>query len=187
MVVRYLCEVMEESNMSVVFRPYPNLEQWQPYEELKAVKNLTFDQFEKSGTHTFSEEDLIYKLQMIHAAQAIVHCGTTIGLEASYLDTPILYLNIGDMDFGLKENHHNHIARAWQQDHLQKYFFKPEFENVVETKADLKKVILSLSEGEEQLLGYNDLLRSYTELKSIEQVAEDIKVIFQNNSNSNPV
>lgn len=169
-----------DPNAKIIFRPYPILDDWNFYGDLKKLPNLKFDSYKKEGDFYFSVSDIEYKLMKIQSALAVVHCGTTVGLEACYFDTPVIYLNVDDLDYGIKKTNKNHIIQSWNQYHLKTYFKRSEYKNVVEKKSDIDRLVRKIIDRDRDLMLYNHELRKVSKLMSLEKFASCLIQKFKN-------
>ncbi|PIE49107.1 MAG: hypothetical protein CSA39_04365 [Flavobacteriales bacterium] len=156
-----------DNNIKLIVRPYPMLKSWNIYKPLETLDNIVFDDFKQSKDLYMDQADHLHKCKMIENALAVFHSGTTIGLEASYFETPVIYLNVEDIDYGFSTSDENHIFYSWNQYHLKKYYFLPEYSSVVKDKKEMKEVLkIILSGNVNDLLHYNKHLRTYSPLYS---------------------
>lgn len=168
-----------DNSITIIVRPYPMLKSWKIYKTLENLKNVSFDSFKQSKDLYMSQNDHMHKCKMIKGAIAVIHTGTTIGLEASYFETPVIYLNINDINYSVSEFDENHIFYSWNQYHLKKYYYLTNFTSVVKTKLELINVLKMLLSGDiDELLLYNKKLRTYSPLFNISEfTSEFVKVI----------
>ena len=168
-----------DPSIKLVFRPYPVLKDWAPYEILKNIENIEFDDFEKHEGILLKNSDMDHKIDMIQKSIAVLHCGTTIGLEASYFDTPVIYLCPEDIDYRLSMKDLNHIFHAWNQFHLKRYYQLPNYKNVVTRIGDLEHLMQYAITNPEALLDYNRELRKLSPLISMDEFVARLDRITQ--------
>jgi len=176
--IKYLALTIEnlDPSLQLVFRPYPMLENWDCYKELKEFSNVVFDEFQQAGKgeSIFTESDIEHKFSMISDSVGIIHCGTTIGLEACFFDKPLIYMNLQNLDYGVKDNDHVHIKKGWQKHHLEKYFLNNNYDNVVLKKEKLREVLKRCVDKDRSLLKYNDSIQKEFPFRTINQIVDSI-------------
>lgn len=153
----------------LMVRLYPMLDDWNIYKKLKEQENIVFDEYNRHGEVLLDKEQHLHKCEVISSSRAVFHAGTTIGLEASYFDIPVVYLNLKDLDYGVETENPNHIFRSWNQYHLQKYYLLDNEPGVVSTLEQLSFVLKQITQGKNDLMSYNNILKSYSNLLSIEE------------------
>jgi hypothetical protein len=79
----------------LLVRPYPVLNNWSVYEPLMKIQNVILDDgFRNSPFPDFISASFD-KFKKLQHAQLVLHGGSTIGLEASFLNTPTLLVDFG--------------------------------------------------------------------------------------------
>ncbi len=174
-----------DSDIKLMVRSYPMLKDWGIYDDLKSIENIVFDDYERSKKIILNKNQHMNKCHLIENAVAVFHVGTTIGLEASYFDTPVIYLNIEDIDYGLSKNDPSHIFNSWNQYHLKTYFKFNTFKSVVCSLKELKEVLTLIIQKDAQLLDYNDHLRSNSKLLTINEFKEEFLNIIDKGHDAN--
>lgn len=179
-IVMFLSETLArlDSEVKIVFRCYPNLLQTDIYDKLKNAPNIEFDTYTSKDKIKLTNEDINEKFLKVEKALAVVHAGTTVGLEASYFNTPVIYLTPEDLAMGVDESNLSHLNHIWAAYHLVKYYRKAEFENVVLKKAQLESVLAKLLSSPQSLMAYNEDLRKTSDLKSVEALVGDVSNIL---------
>lgn len=180
LIVSAIAKVLSRIDPSIrlVFRPYPVLKDWAPYEKLKNISNIEFDNFEKHQGILLTDSDLDHKIEMIQRSIAVLHCGTTIGLEASYFDTPVIYLCPKDIDYQISMKNLNHIFHSWSQFHLKRYYQLPSHRNVVTSISALEDLMRLTIKNPEALLDYNRELRDISPIMSMDEFASRLNRII---------
>lgn len=80
----------------LLVRPYPNLSNWNLYDALADFDNIIVDSSYRQTDLSVSEKDIFLKFSGIDAANALFHTGTTLGLEACFLNTPSFIIDIAN-------------------------------------------------------------------------------------------
>lgn len=187
-IIIFLSEILMkvDRDIKIVVRAYPMLKNWKIYGQLSGLENILFDDFEITGDVILDKDKHLYKTAMIDNALAVFHTGTTIGLEASYFDTPVIYLNINDLEYGILKPNQNHIQHSWNQYHLKKYYLLPKYISVVQEKGRVKDIIyMLLNNDKTELLKYNQLLRTYSPLMSISEFTAQFIDLIQGSKQKN--
>jgi hypothetical protein len=167
-VSRWMTEA--DSTLKLVVRPYPVLTNWSYYEELTKLPNVVLDdQFRKQDL-SIDDEQIDEKYRKIHNAEAFVHLGTTMGLEACFTGTPSLLLDLPEFKTGDVLCLYNFV----HQFQNEKYLMNTREPNVVSSAADFKRILLQLERDKASLLNYNRAVTKQIDLKSFEQFAIDI-------------
>ena len=180
--VELLAETLHDVDPSVklVVRPYPLIENQKLYESLASLPNIFFDQYQKEGeSRIFTEDSIFEKFNKIEHAKAFVHIGSTMGLEASYFDTPVIHLDLQDVDFGVDKRDNSYIGHLIHSYHGEKYMLLAEYPNVVTKVGDLRSTLETALTEPERLLDYNRTLASKTELQSFDAFTEGLKASLE--------
>lgn len=91
-----LCQKFPE--WKFVVRPYPVLNNWELYSPLKQLKNIILDDNFRTTDLSVTEENIFLKYKNIEEANAFFHIGTTLGLEACFLQSKSFVINFGYTD-----------------------------------------------------------------------------------------
>jgi len=164
-VIKSTCELLRKiaPEIKVVFRPYPLLAKQGFYEELEKIDNLEFDSYSPVSRSTlFEVEDLEEKYHTIKNAKAVIHMGTTMGLEAALLDVPVVCFNgkaFDDKEVRLTSR----LSTSYFQWHLSKYLLLDEFESVVNNYEALENVLVKILKGNYDY-SYNEKLKSWVDV-----------------------
>jgi len=160
----------------LVVRLYPLQKRTDLYDALADTPGIIVDSDfgkTKSGV-LMAENELRKKLDKISSAVAVVHNGSTVGLEASYLDTPTLVLDMRGYDYGVSVRHPLHLRKFVHQYQNQKYLLDTHSPNVIRDLHDLERVLRQVYESPDDFLGYNRALRALTPLRAVNDIADDI-------------
>ena len=68
-------------NFKLVVKPYPVLDNWSLYENIKDIPNVYLDKSSRFDNLSTSENEIMEKFRKIIHAKAFFHLGTTMGLE----------------------------------------------------------------------------------------------------------
>ncbi len=169
-VAEKLYEMAPEWKLMV--RSYPMLENWEVYGALKERNNIIFDEYIRDDSVLLNGEQHLQKCEVISSSKAVIHAGTTIGLEASYFDVPVLYLNLEDVDYGIPQNSPNHIFRSWGQYHLKKYYALEGEDSFVTSIEKLESNLQQIIAGKKTYQNYNQKLKSNSSLMDIKQFTD---------------
>lgn len=162
-------------NISLLIRPYPNAMLFNQYEELLNQQNIIIENLDTDGdTVSFQKDSPQEKYQKISDAALFFHSGSTIGLEASYLNTPVMFLAPDDFDYGISASSPHHLLKYFQQRHLQKYLLHSFAPNVIRKKQNLPVVLKNALENPDSFLDYNRDVSGLMNLKSIDEIALEI-------------
>lgn len=85
----------EKPDLKFVVRPYPVLDQWSLYEELKNLPNVVFDDSFRKKDLSVDDDEIYSKFEKIANAKAFLHLGTTLGLESCFINTPSFLVDFG--------------------------------------------------------------------------------------------
>lgn len=126
----------EMPGVDLLVRPYPSLERENAYAELDSFDCIKMDSTHRlRGMHT-STEGLFEKYATIDGAMAFLHLGTTLGLEASYLNPPSIIL-----DYGYEQTDKILSLRSFiHQYQLEKYMLT-EWNNVAHSLDQLMRML----------------------------------------------
>ena len=179
MVSKALSEVAPD--VKLVVRPYPLAANWAYYDPLKKLANVVFDDYREQGTGKALTEDRIFeKFNKIQHARAFVHIGSTMGVEASYFDTPVLHLDLQDVDFGLAEEDASYIGHFIHAYHGEKYMLLTDYPNVITKANALPEVLETALTEPERLFAYNRALSARTELRSVSTFTDRLEGVLEN-------
>ena len=163
-------------HLKLVVRLYPMQKQTDLYDALADTPGIIVDSDfgkTKSGV-LMAENELWKKLDKIHSAVAVIHNGSTVGLEASYLDTPTLVLDMQGYDYGVPVRHPLHLQKFVHQYQNQKYLLDAHSPNVIRDVDDLERTLRKVYKSPDDFLDYNRALRALTPLRDVNDIAGDI-------------
>lgn len=96
-IIHTLAKELEQCrpDLKLVVRPYPLLQNWNLYQSLFSLKNVVMD--DRFRTHPFPDFTTASydKFRKLKAAELVLHSGSTIGLEACFLDVASLLVDFG--------------------------------------------------------------------------------------------
>ncbi len=129
-----------QPDWKLVVRPYPMLVNWQWYEALQNLPNVVFDDAFRTQDASVQEEAILEKYGTIEQAEAFFHLGTTMGLEACFINTPSFVLDFG---YTTKEglSVYNFIHQYQNDRHL--ITLAPQ--NAIASEAQLEQVLTHLT------------------------------------------
>lgn len=167
-------------NIFLVVRSYPSVSDIKTYNEIESIPNIVIDaNFRKSEEKLFMNQSELYdKLNKIKGAKAIIHVGSTIAVEASYFNTPILQISFEDFDYGVSKNNPLNLNNFIHQWHLQRYLLLGGFPNVIRAVNKLEDTMKNVLQDPSPFLKYNEKIRSYTPLRSNSDICNDIIAEF---------
>lgn len=122
--------------IKLVVRPYPLVGATEIYEDLKKYSNIVFDDEFMKNNRRGSKDMLFAKFVAMENALAVLHTGSTIGLEASFLRSPSLLI-----DFGYSSKKGISLYNFIHQHQNDKYLTSTG--NVVKSISDLDALISS--------------------------------------------
>ena len=169
-----------KESLFLVVRLYPLLSNQKIYEELKNIRNVVVDDlFRRSQDNLFMDKIELYdKLNKIKEAKAIIHAGSTIAVEASYFNTPIIQINFKNYNFGVGKNNPLNLDKFIHQWHLKRYLLLDGYPNVVKDVNVFEDILREILRNPTPFLKYNEKIRSYTPLRSISDICSDIIAEF---------
>jgi len=149
-------------DVKIIIRPYPFLKNWDLYASLLKLPNVEIekDYRENENTQNVSEENLLKKYSMLQNASLVIHCGTTLGLEGSYLDVPVLF---ADLSKTMRLSQLDKFVHQFQND---KYLNLTAFPNVLKSIEDLAVLVSKALKAPASYLPYNIQCKKVAEVKS---------------------
>jgi len=174
-----LSNKLEISNPTckILFRPYPNVSDVSVYNELKDHTNIIFDEYMNDGMYALDKEGFFEKYSHIVNSLAVMHTGSTFGLESTYFKVPTFMYTFkdetsSDISFHLK------CSNAMKQHHLKKYLCI-QSPNVINTKVELESIIEEIFSSNTDLLIYNEIVASQTPLFTLDSIKKRILLSFE--------
>ncbi|MDJ1494258.1 hypothetical protein QNI19_15045 [Cytophagaceae bacterium DM2B3-1] len=165
---RWLQEI--QSPLKLVVRPYPVLTNWSYYENLKQLPNVVLDDQFRSKNLSVGEEQIYEKYNKITHAEAFIHLGTTMGLEACFIDTPSVILDFPEFSGGGILSLSNFVHQ-FQND---KYLMSMNAPNIIHSAEEFKEFVQKLQTNKQDLLAYNKQVVKQIKLKSFGEFAQDL-------------
>ena len=80
-------------DLKLVVRPYPHQVDWTLYDELRTFHNVIIDDGYRNQDLSVKENHIMEKFEKLDYAEAFLHMGTTMGLEACLVGTPSFILD----------------------------------------------------------------------------------------------
>lgn len=158
----------------ILFRPYPNIEDPRIYDLISFLPNIVVDNYQSESTYIFDKENIKDKYEKINAAAAVIHTGSTFGLEVVYFNTPCLIYTFRDDATFDDVGFHMKCSNALKQHHLNKYLVLDNMENVIANFEELYNVISLVFSRSKTLNSYNVEISKFLKLDSLDAVAEKI-------------
>lgn len=173
--IRFLAEILGQvaPDVTLLVRPYPMLAETEFFRALREQPNVRFDEdYRRERKDRSLTRDAIFeRLNLQEHAAAFVHCGTTMGLEGSYLGVPVIFLDLRDFDYGVKADAYLGLGRFIHQYHNERYMIRENCPSVVTSSARLAPALKDLLEGVADWTTYNKAIAGRMPLKSLEDVA----------------
>ncbi len=163
----------------MVVRPYPVLKEWHHYESLRSEPNIVLDDGFRTGDRSITDDSILQKFRTIAHAEAFLHLGTTLGLEAAFTDTPsfILDLTYFSYEKEKKDLALYHFVHQYQND---KYLIDQPGSNVFRTEEQMVGTFGSIMlQGKQAFLEGNRQIRKNFPVKSFEALAADLVQVLQ--------
>lgn len=158
----------ELPGVSLLVRPYPFLEDSDVYDELKKYPCIQMDPGQKLRGLETDIEGLYAKYRTIDNALAFLHIGTTLGLEASFFDTPSVMLDYGYDNTRTVLSLHSFM----HQYQLEKYMLT-ERNNVARSVDELMHILHQITAGTYD--NKNQYIRDLFPLTSFTEWTENIE------------
>jgi hypothetical protein len=170
-----------DPGIKLIVRPYPMLRDTTSFRRLRTRSNVVFDDEyrEEIQERVIPRADAFSKLNLQEHAELFFHCGTTMGLEGAYFDTPLFFLAPMDLDYGVPSGSDLHVGQFFHTYHNQKHLMLPGFPNVVNRIADLRPRLHAALADRGTYLNYNQAIRRATPLRSLDEIAGDIALALQ--------
>lgn len=168
-VIQKLSDILSHTKKGskLIVRPYPNNKNWTKYKRLLQNENIVLDDSYKQNDLSISEADIQYKFHTISAAKGFFHLGTTLGLEACFLNCPSFIINTVPDD-GNRVNIFNFV----NQYQNKKYLINASELNTIISESQLEDIFENIQDPNYMKLNYK--IRSGFPIKSFEQISKDI-------------
>jgi hypothetical protein len=165
-----------DSTLKLVVRPYPFLKDWSVYNSIKALPNVHMDdRFRSTQEKSFlTHEEILEKFHWIANAEAFIHFGTTMGMEAAYFDTPIIHIAYADDKV---------FYNLLHQYHTDKYLILAGYPNIVRSEDELEQALWSVKKNKGDFLLYSKHVASQTGLLSMREIVSNLVCLMQTNMN----
>lgn len=168
-VIQKLSEILShtKNGSKLIVRPYPNNKNWTKYKRLLQNENIVLDDSYKQNDLSISEADIQYKFHTISDAKGFFHLGTTLGLEACFLNCPSFIINTVPDD-----GKHVNIFNFVNQYQNKKYLINASELNTINSESQLEHIFENIQDPNYMKLNYK--IRSGFPVKSFEQISKDI-------------
>lgn len=159
------------SNLKLVVRPYPVLNDWSLYEILKN-EGIIFDDNFRTTDLSVKNSNIQEKFEKIKNAELVLHIGTTFGLEASFFKTPSVIIDFGHNKFSKKKLSIKNFIHQGQND---KYLINICSNNVFSEEVDLSNWLDNYQKfGNKKNNFFNSKITSNFIIKSFSQISDEI-------------
>lgn len=167
MIIKIIAEVLLEiaPSYKLLVRPYPVLAEWSPYNELKEIPNILLESEFRTIDLAPYNDSFFSKYHTLDNAKAFFHCGTTLGLEAVFFETPSFLVDLSvpsDKDVSMYN-----FVNQYQN---VKYLKEINSDNVISSTEKLKDIILDLVNNQEAYLSYNRDLRKVFQIENFDEI-----------------
>jgi len=124
---------------TLIVRPYPNHKDWSVLDPLLSLSNVQLDNTYRTKDLSVEDTAIFDKFLKIQQADAFFHVGTTLGLEACFLDCPSFLLDLADKtDQDISMHHFTH------QYQNEKYLMEPFNANTIRNEMQLRETLANL-------------------------------------------
>lgn len=158
--------IRKSSGISIKIRPYPFTKAMNVYDQLLSFPDVEIENmqsFEAGKSRLPADYEMKY--DTISGAFAFFHFGTTLSLEAAYLNVPVILLDIAhEKNF----TQLNGFIHQYQND---KYLNVAGSPNVLCTISELNQLLKRL-ETPEVFLNYNNALKKVGQVESMDEVID---------------
>lgn len=147
--VQHIAKMVEDidPNIPILARPYPDSKYGsKPFYKLNELPNV-YVQKDLKQFNVQDEQTNIVKVLSMKNALGVINLYTTMGLEASYTDTPIIqlaYIPKVIKKVNSKKDAVLSIHSLMNNEHLNKFLFKKEYANVVNDDKELYNLLKTL-------------------------------------------
>jgi hypothetical protein len=159
-----IADLLEDIDPGVrlLVRPYPYRETAHVYEMVENRGNIEVLEFGEVNPEmiVMSKQDMIDRQRQIQQAACMINHSSTIGLEASFTDTPII-----QVAFNVPHRFPAYmgVEEIQKNDHLR-LFIEADFPNVVHGEEALKKALTDVLRGQcESYLPYSAMLQRFAD------------------------
>ena len=139
-IIKKLAEVTIKirPDLKFVVRPYPVLNQWDLYSEIKNLPNVVLDDSYRGKDLSVKDAQVLEKYEKIQNSIAFLHLGTTMGLEACFTGKPSFIV-----DFESKNKKVLSLYSFTHQTQNEKYLINASKKNTFKSIADFKLFLQS--------------------------------------------
>jgi hypothetical protein len=163
--VEHLSKIIQsiDPESLLIARPYPNVNNIEDYNTIKRLPNIKLDDSVIRGL--FQDEGTISTKQcLLMNAKAVINLATTMGLEASFYEIPIIQINYIPINIQFSKKRKDRVLDMdylLKNDHLKKYLFLDFYINVVKSDEEFINVINKIKCGNiSTFRSYSNHLRS---------------------------
>lgn len=158
--------LQNKSDWKLVVRPYPVLQNWDIYAPLTQIKNVILDDDYRTADLSVTDENILIKYKKIEGANAFFHIGTTLGLEACFLQTKSFIINFGYAD--TKDELYSFI----HQYQIEKYLIQKFPKNCINSIEELEFILSDLDNPGYNL--QNEEMQKYFPVSSFHTFAQNL-------------
>ena len=168
-VIRQLAQttLKKAPDLKFVIRPYPILDQWSFYEELRILPNVILDDSFRNQDFTIDDNKIISKYEKILNAKAFLHLGTTLGVEACFTGKPSFIV-----DFGYDKKEGLSLYAFIHQYQNEKYLVDASKKNTLKSLEEYEKFLGS--DNEDQFLEINKLIKKEFPIYSFSEFSDNL-------------
>lgn len=167
-IIKKTAEYLDEKhpNLKLVVRTYPFFGAENYYEPLLHLKNVVIDDYKiRFDSQQQAIELMEDKLMKIAQAQAIIHFGTTFGLEAAYFNHPVVLA-----DFVQEHAELNQFVHQYQNDK----YLNLGYPNICKTWQEFTTVLDAINKQDIKLMDYNSEVSKQTGLLSMTELVQHL-------------
>lgn len=168
-VIRQLAEATfrKAPQLKFVIRPYPILEQWSFYEELRTLPNVILDDSFRNKDFTINDAEIYSKFEKIQNSKAFIHLGTTLGLEACFTSKPGFIV-----DFGFESKKGLSLYAFIHQYQNEKYLVNASKKNTLKSLEEYENFLVS--DNEIEYLEFNNLIKKEFSICSFSEFSKNL-------------
>lgn len=154
-------------DLKFVVRPYPVLNQWDLYNEIKNLPNVVMDDAYRGKDLSVKDAQVLEKYEKIQNAVAFLHLGTTMGLEACFTSKPSFIV-----DFESKNKKVLSLYSFTHQTQNEKYLINASEKNTFKSLDDFKLFLQSTDDP--SYLELNNTVKELFPVISFSQFSEEL-------------
>lgn len=152
----------KKPQLKFVIRPYPVLDQWSLYEELRELPNVILDDSFRNKDLSINDAAIYSKFEKIQNSKAFIHLGTTLGLESCFTGKPSFIV-----DFGYENKRGLSLYAFIHQYQNDKYLGNVSSRNTLKSLQEYKS-FLEL-DNDEEYLEINEIVKKEFLIKSFNE------------------